>query len=230
MVRRDMRLSGVAMIGAALCGCAVSPASEHGASPAEIPSRATVPAGVTVGASGYAMLTSAPPLPRPTRAAFPTPVEGGAQNGNPGEAAMRAGRALDRRLQAAEASNYIGYRVVRDPAPRLAFEFRRDADATLARYSRDPRFTAREGGLPRAELQPIFDEWLPRFLAHRLVGGGSVMEFDGVVAFDMTIDEPGFRRIAAGEGWTLPERLIPYDSTNQSPIGRFISLAVTKKW
>lgn len=120
---------------------------------------------------------------------------------------MHAAEALHRRLTVEEAGNYVGRRIVRDPRPRVAFQFRQDATATLARYTRDPRFAAREGGVPAAELQPIIDEWFPRLASHRLAGGGSVQEFDGVVALDMTVDEPSFREIAAGQGWTLPERL-----------------------
>lgn len=126
---------------------------------------------------------------------------------NPDRAAHEAAMALDRRLSVAERGNYVGVRVVRDPAPRLAFQFRRYAAATLARYTRDPRFTSREGGIPTQELQPIFDEWWKRFEPHRLVRGGAVYQFDGVVRFDMNIDEAGFREIAARERWTLPDRL-----------------------
>lgn len=37
--------------------------------------------------------------------------------------------------------------------------------------------------------------------------GGSVREFEGVVQFEMTIGEAGYRAIAAREGWLLPERV-----------------------
>lgn len=126
---------------------------------------------------------------------------------NPDHAASEAALALDRRLSKAEHGNYIGRRVVRDPGARYAFQFRHHAAATLARFTRDSRFTSREGGVPALELQPIFDEWWKRFEPFRLVGGGAVYEFDGVVRFDMNIDEAAFRDIAARERWTLPKRL-----------------------
>jgi len=77
----------------------------------------------------------------------------------------------------------------------------------LARHSRHPRFTTREGGVPAAELQPIFGEWFPHIVEHRLAGGGLTQEFDGVVAFDMTIEAAGFDRIAAQQARSLPDRL-----------------------
>ncbi len=126
---------------------------------------------------------------------------------NPDRRTLEPAMELDRRLKVAESANYVGVRVVRDPNARYAFQFRRDAAASLARYTRDPRFTTREGGIPTRELQPIFDEWWKRFEPFRLVGGGAVYQFDGVVRFDMNIDEAEFRKIAARERWTLPERL-----------------------
>lgn len=203
-----MRTFGLTMIAIALVGCTAPSSPDQGVGPAPGPASARVPAGATIGADGYATLLSAPPSPAPPpRSRQPMPSEDDESLRNPEEAAMRDAQTLDRRLKAAERGNYIGYRVVRDPSPRFAFQFRRDAAATLARHTRDSRFASREGGVPTAELQPIFDEWFPRLAAKRLVGGGSVMEFDGVVAFDMTVDEAAFREIAAAEGWTLPERL-----------------------
>jgi hypothetical protein len=125
---------------------------------------------------------------------------------NPDEAATRDATALDQRLKTQAAGNYIAMRIVRDPNPRFTFQFRRNATATLARFTSDRRFVAAEGGVPREELQPLFDEWQARFEPH-ILGAGSVNEFDGMVQFDMTIDETSYRAIAAREGWILPERV-----------------------
>lgn len=205
---RNMRTFGLTTLALLLASCSSPSTSDQGAAQASLPAPTSIPAAATIGANGYATLLNAPPSPAPPHSPTePAPVEGDERYRNPDEAAMQAAQALDRRLKAAEAGNYIGYRVVRDPTPRFAFQFRRDATAALARHSQDTRFTSREGGAPTAELQPIFDEWFPLLTARRLVGGGAVEEFDGVVAFDMTIDEASFRKIAADEGWTLPEQL-----------------------
>lgn len=125
---------------------------------------------------------------------------------NPPEDARGAAMALARRLQAHEGRNYVGVRVVRDPAPRFAFQFQTDAVATLARYTDDARFAAIDGGRPAAELQPLADEWNARFAPHRL-GVGNVYGFDGVVRFDLEVDEATFQSIARAEGWRLPARV-----------------------
>lgn len=181
---------------------------------------ASAQSGVEVGQTGYATLLEAPASPSAASSApqAEAPHERIARERgvsreeaeslmNPDEAATRDAMALDRRLQVAEAGNYVGTRIVRDPEPRFAFQFRRDAVAALARHTRDPRFVAVEGGVPREELQPLFQEWWARFEPHRVLGGGSVMEFDGVVQFDMTIDRAGFEAIAARQDWTIPERV-----------------------
>ncbi len=196
--------------------------------------RTSLPRGATIGPSGYATILGTPPViaigssppgpvppappplppppPPPNGRATPLPMDRAARAArsrymNPDRRTLEPAMELDRRLKVAESANYVGVRVVRDPNARYAFQFRRDAAASLARYTRDPRFTTREGGIPTRELQPIFDEWWKRFEPFRLVGGGAVYQFDGVVRFDMNIDEAEFRKIAARERWTLPERL-----------------------
>ena len=198
----------------AISACAPAPPLADGHHPGG------APRGATIEPSGFATILSAPPSTTPV--VRPPRVEGdheriARERGiplaeaellmNPNESARSAAMALDKRLKAGEAGNYVGIRVVRDPDPRFAFQFRRDAKATLARYTTDPRFAAVEGGATREELQPLFDEWQKRFEPHRIYGGGSVMEFDGEVHLNMTIDEAGYRAIAAREKWVLPERV-----------------------
>lgn len=172
-----------------------------------------IPRGATIEASGFATILTAPPVPYPDE---PPPSdrewmdpEAALQwemNANPSEAAQQDAMALARRIEAREGRNFIGIRVIRDPDPRFAFQFQNDAASTLARYTDDPRFVAVEGGVPAAELRPLANEWNARFAPLRL-GGGNVYEFDGVVRFDMQVDEATFQAIAEAEGWSLPDRL-----------------------
>lgn len=242
-----MRALGSISIGLVMAACAggAVPATQPigDDATATTPAVASVPRGATIGLSSYATILSAPPtgaITTPPVAPPPPPTDGRLtplpmtreataareSMANPDDAARQAAQALDRRLRAAERGTYVGMRVVRDPKPRFAFQFRQNAAPTLARYTRDPRFTSREGGLPTAELQPTFDEWWKRFEPHRLVGGGAVYEFDGVVRFDMNIDEEGFREIAARERWVLPERLELKFSRPRNP--RSIDPALTR--
>ncbi|MCD9026804.1 hypothetical protein LDO26_01055 [Luteimonas sp. BDR2-5] len=177
------------------------------------PDARRLPIGASIEASGFATILTAPPAPYPDQPPAsnrdwvdPDTAMRREMNANPPEAAHEAALALARKLEAGEGRNYIGVRIVRDPDPRFAFQFRTDAAATLARYTDDPRFVAVEGGVPVAELRPLADEWNARFAPHRL-GVGNVYEFDGVVRFDMQVDEATFRAIAEAEGWRLPERV-----------------------
>lgn len=195
--RRPPSSVAVATLLFALGGCAATPVGPVEADP--VPARP--------GDAGFATILGAPPSP--VRAALLPGGEGPRweELGNPDGAATRDAMALDHRIQAEAGGDYVGMRIVRDPSPRFAFQFRRDAAATLARFTRDPRFVAIDGGVPRAELQHLFDEWWARFQPHRILGAGSVMEFDGVVALEMTIDRAGFDAIATREGWVIPDRV-----------------------
>lgn len=207
---RTAALAAVALPLVAVAGCA-GPLSGGSGQAAAI--------GVAAAPDGFVTILTAPPS-NPSaavaRGEAPTDrlvrergvsVAEAGQMANPDEAATRAAMILDRRLQAEGGLDYVGMRIVRDPDPRFAFQFRRDAAATLARFTADRRFVAVEGGVPRNELQPLFDAWWARLEPHRVLGGGSVMEFDGEVRLDMTVDEAGFAALAAREGWVLPERL-----------------------
>lgn len=172
-----------------------------------------LPIGATLEASGFATVLTAPPVPYPDEPPAsgrewvdPETALERERNANPSEAALRDAMAMARRIGMREGRNFVGTRVVRDPHPRFAFQFRTDAAATLARYTDDARFVAVEGGVHAAELRPLADEWNARFAPHRL-GVGNVYEFDGVVRFDMQVDEATFRAIAEAEGWTLPDRV-----------------------
>lgn len=172
-----------------------------------------MPIGAAIEASGFATVLTAPPVPYPDE---PPPSDREwmdpetalqrEMNANPSEAAQQDAMALARMIEAREGRNFIGIRVVRDSDPRFAFQFQTDAASTLARYTDDLRFVAVEGGVPAAELRPLANEWNARFAPLRL-GGGNVYEFDGVVRFDMQVDEATFQAIAEAEGWSLPDRV-----------------------
>ena len=194
---------------------------------------ASTPRGATIERSGFASILNAPPRPYADQPPPPVapgegPVEELARHlgisareamarMNPDEATRNAAVDLERRLRAGARGNYVTVAIERDPVPYYVFFFKRDAAATLARFTGDPRFRARQQGVPREELQPIFDEWWKRFEPDRLVGGGSVDARDGLVRFDMNIDEAGFRQIAARRGWQVPAQLALHFSPPHNP-------------
>lgn len=123
---------------------------------------------------------------------------------DPDEGMSEAAHALHLRLQAGVPDHYVGRRIVRDPYARFAFQFRRDAAATLARFTSDNRFVAIEGGIPRRELEPMFEVWMARFVEHRIFSSGSILEFDGRMEFDINIEQSRFEALTAEEGWVIP--------------------------
>ena len=189
----------------------------------EARSRAIVPRGATIAASGFASILSAPPRPydneppppvdqtNPEVAAIAqklgiSPREAEAQM-NPDRATSLAATELVGRLQADAKGNFITIAIERDPLPYYVFYFRHDAAATLAGFTKNASFHARQQGVSKNELQPIYDEWWQRFEPQKLIGGGAIDEIHGVVHFDMNINEAGFNKIAKREEWRLPEQL-----------------------
>jgi hypothetical protein len=196
----------------ALAACSAQ--SQTTAGPAPAP-----PTGATIESSGFATILSVPPEPYPESApAFDRgesepqrlareaaiSVSEAEARMNPDEATRNAAMALRRRLESGARGNYVDVRIVRDPLPRFVFYFRRDAAATLARFTSDKRFSAREGGRPARELQPLFDEWMAKLGKHRLVSGGSIDAFHGEVELDMGVSRSEFEPIAARESWRVP--------------------------
>lgn len=182
-----------------------------------------LPVGATVGPAGFATILTAPPRAYPDDPPRPVPhgkgpaapiaralgmsLEDARDRVNPDEASRQAAKALEQRLRMSAKGNFVDVVIERDPLPHFIFYFRRDAAATLARFTSDPRFRSRDRGVPEGELQPIFDAWWKRFQPDRLAGGGAVYANEGVVRFDMNVDEAEFRTITAREHWTLPKRL-----------------------
>lgn len=184
---------------------------------------AAAPRGARVEPSGFATILNAPPRPYddqppppvaqgegPAEAiarALGISVEEASNRVNPDEATRRAANALQQRLRKGARGNFVTVAIERDPLPYFVFYFRRDAAATLARFTKDSRFRARQQGVPEEELQPLFEEWRRRFEPYRLFSGGSIDARKGVIQFDMDIDEAGFREIAMREGWQVPDQL-----------------------
>ncbi len=204
-------------LGLAILASCTSPPEQAEEAPATIPP----PTGATIEPSGHATILTAPlepypdappPLPgenEPQRMARETgiSVSEAESRMNPDADTMRAAIALDRRLEREAVGNYVDVKIIRDPRPRYVFYFRRDAAETLARFTSDRRFQAVEGGVPAAELEPLFQSWMERLQKHRLVTGGAINAFEGEVELEVGVSRPEFERIAAQEGWRLPPRL-----------------------
>lgn len=182
-----------------------------------------VPVGAAIERSGYATILAAPPPPYRN---VPQPVEPQEQSAearaalriermarrparqmNPDRETRDAARRLIDRLRVGARGNFVDASIERDPDPHYVFHFRRDAAATLARFTDDPSFRAREGGIPPEELEPIVTLWDRRFREQRLVLAGSRSAIEGYAVFYLGVSKAEYDAIAAREGWRVPERV-----------------------
>ena len=59
-------------------------------------------------------------------------------------------------------------------------------------------------------MKPLLSEWMQRFEQLGIFGTASMMEFEGVVMFEVTVEEDAFQAIALREEWTLPPEVRLY--------------------
>ncbi|MBH5323543.1 hypothetical protein [Aurantiacibacter sediminis] len=178
------------------------------------------PAGTTIEPSGYATILDAPPSPFPEIApedAYQntlSPVEQFARDNGlsleEAAAAINGPPELQAELQrlqpllrANEAETFVDFVMVRDPGVRMEVWFTRNAEETLARYTSNPLFVPRDGGVTPENAQALADIWIERSREYpviQLIGTSSV---GGDVELGIGIEEAEFRALAAQEGWEL---------------------------
>ena len=181
---------------------------------------AAVPTGVVIGRGGFATILRAPPSPtRDVKSARPTyngPYEWYAQeNGiSLAEAKKRNGEflafrpTLDRlveRLRKHEPDNFVSVRMNHQPDWSYTLFFKRDPEATLRRYSVNPRVRAAKADYTEAELKALADPWVKRFSEAGIMGAYGFDTIAGKVSMMMQITEPEYRAVALARNWgTLP--------------------------
>lgn len=215
---RRILFPAAAMFAVVLQGGPVAGAPDDTATAAHQDPPVTARQRIQLEPSGYATILHAPPSARPVermkryepeevrlvRELGITP-EDARRRVNPDAASYDVATTLRRRLETEAAGNYVGLSIVRDPYARFAVHFRSDAAATLARFTSDERFVAVEGGIPRKELEPLFESWMARFAAEGLVNSGSMQELEGRIEFDINVEKTRFDAIARRKGWRIPD-------------------------
>lgn len=206
------RLATLAVAAALLHACAPLATANRSERADNLAGGRSAPAGATIEPSGFATVLTSPARPLPERppATPPPPTVDplyAERMANPDEALMGRAYALERRLKAREPANFVEMIIIRDPKPRFAIYFRRNAAATLAKYTRDSNFKPVDGGIPEAELRPIFETWSKRFSDAGLAWGGGTQAYQGVVEFHLDLPRSTFERIAAERRWTIPDTL-----------------------
>jgi len=175
---------------------------------------AVAPARATIGPAGYATIRDAPPAPF-------TPAEPGPRPElTPGQIAghdqyRRAGdfqnqvrqevEALAGRLRTAERGNFVDLYFENEGEPHVVFRFLRDAEATLAKYTRHPRFRAAAARYSNEELQAAMEFMLQTFREDRVVQSVGIGNKRNRAQVDIAVSEPEFRALVARKGVRLPE-------------------------
>ena len=197
----------------AFCGAAaaalVAGASAFAAAPIASPT------GARIEASGFATVETAPvtPASRPQRDKRPEGEAGfyALDNGiSQAEAMKRIDEQNKMRpeferllanLRAKEKGNFTSARMIHKPDWAYEFYFKRNAAASLARYTKNPRFKPATANYSLAELEAIAKPWTDRFRAHRLTGGWGMDDTWGTIDIMMDVTEEEFLAFAAREGW-----------------------------
>lgn len=181
-----------------------------------------VPTGSKIEPSGYASIERAPHVPYPDE---PPPADY-----NPGgeaewyardqgisvadarrrqaeqQAIMPEFERLLGTLRTREEGNFTAPRMIHRPDWGYQFYFKRDPDQTLAKYTRNPRFTAKLARYTRAELEELLKPWSERFTAQQITGGWGTDDTHGTIDVMMSVTEEEYRAIAKREGWSeVPE-------------------------
>lgn len=110
-------------------------------------------------------------------------------------------------LRTQEAGNFTAPRMVHVPDWAYEFYFKRDPAATLARHTRNPRFKAALARYTRAELDELIQPWAARFQGAGILNGYGSDETHGTADFMLAATRAEYERMAAREGWQLPDAI-----------------------
>lgn len=197
-----------------LAGCLLAVSCT--ASPAQPPdARARLPLGAQVERSGFWTIQTAPesaPGPRERARSYNNELTFYAQLAGVSNAeAARRMKAqqrtrpeferLMRTLRTRERGNYTDAELVHRPDWAYRIYFKRNPAATLAKYTKNPRFEARSARYTRGELERLSKPWIDRLNAERLTTGYGMNARRGTADIDMLVSREEFEAIARRNGW-----------------------------
>lgn len=174
------------------------------------------PPGAVVGKSGFATILRVPSSPtadvKSERPTYDGPIEWYAQEEGltiP-EARKRISEQmgfvpiferLQERLRRLEPDNYVSARINHQPDWHYTLFFKLDPDATLRRYSVNPRLKAASATMTEAELKQVAAPWLKRFAEARINVVYGTDAIRGRIPITIPITRAAFDSIATREGW-----------------------------
>jgi hypothetical protein len=212
--RQDAAMSKRLLIFVAAALVASCTGEESAAAPNARKAAAAAPAGAAIGRLGYATIRQAPPAPfNPAEAGTPAPLTPSQLEGH--ERMRRAGefqnrvmdevQALSERLRTAERDNFVDLYFENEGEPHVVFRFLRNPEATLAKYTKHPRFRAAGALYSREELRAAADFIWATFREDRVIQSVGIGNMRNRAEVEVAVSEPEFRALVARKGVRIPE-------------------------
>lgn len=111
---------------------------------------------------------------------------------------------LRNRLPVEESGNYVDSMLRHEPSWAYVFFFRRDAEATLRRYTREPKFEAALARFDQKDRERLIEPWAARWKGEGLPFTYGLDAVYPTMDVQLGISESDYRSLAAALGWGTP--------------------------
>jgi hypothetical protein len=199
---------------------------------------ASLPTGATAGRSGFWSIATAPnsppgpPMKRGPQSELTFYAQLAGVSNAEADKRMKAQEKtrpeferLMRTLRSKERGNYTDAELIHRPDWAYLIYFKRQPAATLAKYTKNPRFQARSAPYTDEELTRLSKPWLDRINGERLTTGYAMNPRRGTADIDMVVSREEFEAIARAKAWgPVPDFLnLKFDT---APVGPALDPAV----
>ena len=199
-----------------------------------------MPVGATVSPAGFLTIEQAPDSPAPPPAPAPereltfyaelagVSNEEAARRLEEQEKVRPEFDRLTERLRTKERGNFTGAELIHRPDWAYLLYFKRDPEATLAKYTSNPRFQARLARYTEDELRALVQPWIDRLDSERLFTGYGINVRTGRADIDMLVSEQEYAAIAERNGWGVPPDFLNLKFEG-APIGPAVEPAIAPR-
>lgn len=213
-------MRGVLLLSALLAGCAAAPPIPPRPAPFTI-HHPVLPKGASmIGTSSFATIVDAPPdqaaiaARKAERAGLQpyhyygkelglTPLQSAQAQAEQGQLALDFGT-LRNRLPQLEPDNYVDSMLRHEPTWAYVFFFRRNAEATLRRYTREPKFEAAVARFDARDRARRIAPWAERWTSAGLPFTYGLDAVYPTMDVQLGISEADYRSLAAARRWGTP--------------------------
>ena len=111
---------------------------------------------------------------------------------------------LRNRLLREQAGNFVGALLRHEPSWAYVFFFKRDPEATLRHYTREPKFEAGLSLYSEADRKRIIEPWNQRWISEGIPFGYGLDAVYPEMEVELGIGETAYRALSAARGWGDP--------------------------